>query len=106
MISVPEPRVPWILFGITLAVVLGFVIFGFVICHRHGSARQLVFPPIQSKDSRQPEPVSGQVTEVENEPGHDGTDVVQYENLKDKVLRLFTGPGYRKKDGHIVPQIM
>ncbi len=88
LLFIPEHHsvhVPWILFGIALAVNLGFIIFVSVICHRHGSARQLVCPSTQNKDNKQSESIYSSCSDVQTEPDNKKTDGVQYEGLGGKV---------------------
>ena len=88
--SIPEHHnvhVPWILFGIALSVNLGFIIFVLVICRRHGSARQLVCPSTQNKDSKPSESIYSPGPHVRTEPESKETDGVQYESLGDKVRK-------------------
>ncbi len=86
---IPESHVPWILFGIAVAVILGLIIFMLVICRRHGSARQYLCPATQKKDSKQPESVPSLLAypDVHPEPEYERTDIIQYESLGEKVGR-------------------
>ncbi len=90
LIFISGPDVSWILFGVALAVILGLIIFGLVMCRRHGSARKFVCPSAQNKASKPPESVHCPGPDVETETVNDRADGLHYESIRDAVGRTLS----------------